>query len=250
MWYRLFKYVLIGPILWIIGRPSAVGMGNFPSSGPVIIAGNHLTVVDSFFLVLLVRRRVTFIAKSEYFTGRGIRGAALRWFYSATGQVPVDRRGASASAPALAAAKDVLRQGNIWAVYPEGTRSPDGRLYKGKTGLARVALETGAPVVPIVMHGTPAMNPIGSRLLRPGKVTMTVGEPLDFSRYAGGEGSKIILRAVTDQIMASLSELSGQEYVDVYAASVKEAARTSVDRAHQSLFLPSNSFHGTSADSS
>lgn len=224
MWYLLFKYVLIGPILRILGRPRVSGTQNLPTSGPVIIAGNHLTVVDSFFLVLLMRRRVTFIAKSEYFTGRGIKGAALRWFYSATGQVPVDRRGADASAPALAAAKSILRQGKVWAVYPEGTRSPDGRLYKGKTGLARVAIETGAPVVPLVMYGTLAVNPVGSRMWRPGKVRMVVGEPLDFTRYAGGENSKVILRAVTDEVMAALATLSGQEYVDVYAASVKEAA--------------------------
>lgn len=224
MWYLLFKYVLIGPILRILGRPRVSGTQNLPTSGPVIIAGNHLTVVDSFFLVLLMRRRVTFIAKSEYFTGRGIKGAALRWFYSATGQVPVDRRGADASAPALAAAKSILRQGKVWAVYPEGTRSPDGRLYKGKTGLARVAIETGAPVIPLVMYGTLAVNPVGSRMWRPGKVRMVVGEPLDFTRYAGGENSKVILRAVTDEVMAALATLSGQEYVDVYAASVKEAA--------------------------
>ncbi|OZC82115.1 1-acyl-sn-glycerol-3-phosphate acyltransferase [Rhodococcus sp. 06-412-2C] len=224
MWYLLFKYVLIGPILRVLGRPSVVGGGNLPTTGPVIIAGNHLTVVDSFFLVLLVRRRVTFIAKSEYFTGRGIKGAALRWFYSATGQVPVDRRGADASAPALDAAKSILRQRKVWAVYPEGTRSPDGRLYKGKTGLARVAIETGAPVVPVVMHGTLGVNPVGSRMWRPGKVRMVVGKPLDFTRYAGGENSRAILRATTDEVMAALATLSGQEYVNVYAATVKDAA--------------------------
>ncbi|MBY4038359.1 1-acyl-sn-glycerol-3-phosphate acyltransferase [Rhodococcus fascians] len=224
MWYLLFKYVLIGPVLRVLGRPSVVGADNIPKTGPVIIAGNHLTVVDSFFLVLLVRRRVTFIAKSEYFTGRGIKGAALRWFYSATGQVPVDRRGAGASAPALDAAKNILRQRKVWAVYPEGTRSPDGRLYKGKTGLARVAIETGAPVVPVVMHGTLGINPVGSRMWRPGKVRMVVGEPLDFTRYAGGEYSKAILRAITDEVMTALANLSGQEYVDVYAATVKDAA--------------------------
>lgn len=224
MWYLLFKYVLIGPILRILGRPSVVGIANLPKAGPVIVAGNHLTVVDSFFLVLLVRRRVTFIAKSEYFTGRGMKGAALRWFYSAAGQVPVDRSGAAASAPALETAKALLRQGKLWAVYPEGTRSPDGRLYKGKTGLARVAIETGAPVVPVVMRGTLRFNPVGSRMWRPGKVSMVVGEPLDFARYVGGENSKAILRAVTDEVMAALSDLSGQEYVDVYAATVKDAA--------------------------
>ncbi|AMY24962.1 lysophospholipid acyltransferase family protein [Rhodococcoides fascians] len=224
MWYLLFKYVLIGPILRVLGRPSVVGAGNIPKTGPVIIAGNHLTVVDSFFLVLLVRRRVTFIAKSEYFTGRGIKGAALRWFYSATGQVPVDRRGADASAPALDAAKSILRQRKVWAVYPEGTRSPDGRLYKGKTGLARVALESGAPVVPVVMRGTLGVNPVGSRIWRPGKVLMLVGEPMDFTRYAGGQNSRAILRATTDEVMTALANLSGQEYVDVYAATVKDAA--------------------------
>jgi 1-acyl-sn-glycerol-3-phosphate acyltransferase len=224
MWYLLFKYVLIGPILRVLGRPSVVGADNIPKTGPVIIAGNHLTVVDSFFLVLLVRRRVTFIAKSEYFTGRGIKGAALRWFYSATGQVPVDRRGADASAPALEAAKSVLRQGDIWAVYPEGTRSPDGRLYKGKTGVARVAIETGAPVVPVVVHGTLGFNPVGSRMWRPAKVRLVVGEPMVFSRYAGGQSNRVIIRALTDQVMASLADLSGQEYVDLYAAEVKAAS--------------------------
>lgn len=224
MWYLLLKYVLIGPVLRVLGRPSVVGADNIPKTGPVIIAGNHLTVVDSFFLVLLVRRRVTFIAKSEYFTGRGIKGAALRWFYSATGQVPVDRRGAGASAPALDAAKSILRQGDIWAVYPEGTRSPDGRLYKGKTGMARVAIETGAPVVPVVVHGTLGFNPVGSRMWRPAKVRLVVGEPMDFSRYAGGQSNRVIIRAVTDQVMASLADLSGQEYVDLYAADVKAAS--------------------------
>lgn len=224
MWYLLFKYVLIGPILRVLGRPSVVGLDNLPTSGPVIIAGNHLTVVDSFFLVLLVRRRVTFIAKSEYFTGRGVKGAALRWFYSATGQVPVDRRGSAASEPALEAAKSVLRQGDIWAVYPEGTRSPDGRLYKGKTGMARVAIETGAPVVPVVVHGTLGFNPVGSRMWRPAKVRLVVGEPMDFSRYAGEQSNRVIIRAVTDQVMASLADLSGQEYVDLYAADVKAAS--------------------------
>ncbi|MBY4012356.1 1-acyl-sn-glycerol-3-phosphate acyltransferase [Rhodococcus fascians] len=224
MWYLLFKYVLIGPVLRVLGRPSVVGADNIPKTAPVIIAGNHLTVVDSFFLVLLVRRRVTFIAKSEYFTGRGIKGAALRWFYSATGQVPVDRRGADASAPALDAAKSILRQRKVWAVYPEGTRSPDGRLYKGKTGMARVAIETGAPVVPVVVHGTLGFNPVGSRMWRPAKVRLVVGEPMDFSRYAGGQSNRVIIRAVTDQVMASLADLSGQEYVDLYAADVKAAS--------------------------
>ena len=166
MWYWIFKYVLIGPILWLMGRPRIEGAENVPSSGPIIVAGNHLTVVDSFFLVLVMRRRVKFVAKSEYFSGHGLKGRLISWFYTSAGQVPVDRSGSGAGEPALNAARKILAEGGIWAIYPEGTRSPDGRLYKGKTGMARVALESGAPVVPVVMFGTKKFNPVGSKMWR------------------------------------------------------------------------------------
>lgn len=223
MWYWIFKYVLIGPILWILGRPRILGADNVPASGPIIVAGNHLTVVDSFFLVLVMRRRVRFVAKSEYFTGRGIKGRLICWFYTAAGQVPVDRSGEGAGEPALNAARKILADDGIWAIYPEGTRSPDGRLYKGKTGMARVALETGAPVVPVVMFGTEKFNPVGSRIWRPAKIVVKFGEPMDFSRYSEFSQHRAVVRSVTDEVMYALMSMSGQEYVDVYAASLKAA---------------------------
>ncbi|MGA9871025.1 MAG: lysophospholipid acyltransferase family protein [Rhodococcus sp. (in: high G+C Gram-positive bacteria)] len=223
MWYWIFKYVLIGPVLRMLGRPRIEGAEHLPATGPVILAGNHLTVVDSFFLVLVVPRRVRFIAKSEYFTGKGIKGRLISWFYTSAGQVPVDRSGSGAGEPALDAARKILADNAVWAIYPEGTRSPDGRLYKGKTGMARVALETGAPVVPVVMFGTEKFNPVGSRMWRPAKIVVRFGEPIDFSRYEGFSEHRAIVRSATDEVMYSLMNLSGQEYVDMYAASIKAA---------------------------
>lgn len=221
MWYWLFKYVLIGPFLRLIGRPRIEGLEHLPRTGPVILASNHLAVVDSLYLPLMVPRRITFLAKSEYFTTPGIKGRLTKFFYSAAGQVPIDRSGGQAAQAALRTATRVLEDGNVLGLYPEGTRSPDGRLYKGKTGLARIALETGVPVIPVAMIGTDVMNPIGSKSYRPTKITVRLGEPLDFSRYEGLGGSRFIERAVTDEVMYELMKLSGQEYVDLYAADVK-----------------------------
>lgn len=224
MWYWLFKYLLIGPVLWLFGRPDVTGAENLPRTGPVILASNHLTVADSFFLVLVVRRRITFVAKNEYFTGSGVKGRLTRWFYSASGQVPIDRAGADAARGALAAARGILDRGGVWGIYPEGTRSPDGRLYKGKTGVMRVALDSGVPVVPVVMRGTDAVNPRGSRRWRFGKVHITLAEPLNLSRYHGLRDSRPIVRAATDELMSVIHGLSDQEYVDRYAADVKRSA--------------------------
>jgi 1-acyl-sn-glycerol-3-phosphate acyltransferase len=219
--YWLFKYVLIGPVLWLFGRPTIEGQHHIPKKGPVILAGNHRAVVDSFFLVLMVRRRITFVAKSEYFTGTGVKGAMQRWFFGGAGQVPIDRSGADASRAALDTAIGILDKGGVWGIYPEGTRSPDGCLYKGKTGAIRVALETGAPVIPVVVHGGDAVNPPGTRMWRFSKVRITVGEPIDFSRYRELRGYQAVVRAATDELMAVLCDQSGQEYVDVYGADVK-----------------------------
>lgn len=217
MWYLLFKYVLIGPLLRLVGRPSIRGAHHIPKSGPVILAGNHRAVVDSFFLPIMIRRRVTFVAKSEYFTGTGLTGALKRWFFNATGQVPIDRDDTNASAGALRTATNILEQGGIWAIYPEGTRSPDGRLYKGKTGVMRVALATGAPVIPVVVTGTEAINPRGTRRLRFGRVRIEVGAPLDLARFVELRDDHRIVRSATDQLMTALHRTSGQEYVDEYA---------------------------------
>lgn len=222
MWYWLFKYIFMGPLLTFLGRPKVEGLEHVPHSGPAILASNHLAVADSFYLPLVVRRRITFLAKSEYFTGKGLKGRLLAWFYTVAGQVPIDRTDADAAQAALRTAQRLLDQGKLLGMYPEGTRSPDGRLYKGKTGLARLALETGVPVIPVAMIGTDVVNPPGSRMWRFGRVTVRFGEPMDFSRFDGLAGNRFIERAVIDEVMYELMELSGQEYVDIYAASIKQ----------------------------
>ena len=221
MWYWLFKYVFMGPILAFLGRPKVEGLEHVPHSGPAILASNHLAVADSFYLPLVVRRRITFLAKAEYFTGKGIKGAFNRWFYTVAGQVPIDRTSADAAQGALDTANRILGEGKLLGMYPEGTRSPDGRLYKGKSGLARLALETGVPVIPVAMIGTDVVNPPGSKMWRFGQVTVRFGKPMDFSRFDGMAGNRFIERAVIDEVMYELMKLSGQEYVDVYAASLK-----------------------------
>ncbi|HWT48219.1 MAG TPA: lysophospholipid acyltransferase family protein [Mycobacterium sp.] len=229
MWYWLFKYIFMGPLLSLLGRPKVEGLEYVPSSGPAILASNHLAVVDSFYLPLVVRRRITFLAKSEYFTGTGLKGRLTAWFYSVCGQVPIDRTDADAAQAALDTAERLLRQGKLLGMYPEGTRSPDGRLYKGKTGLARLALHTGVPVIPVAMIGTNVVNPPGSKMWRFARVTVRFGKPMDFSRFEGLAGNRFIERAVTDEVIYELMGLSGQEYVDIYAASVKEHSNGAAD---------------------
>lgn len=224
MFYWLLKYIFMGPILQLMGRPKVEGLENIPSSGPAILAGNHLAVVDSFFLPLVSPRRVTFLAKSEYFTESGFKGWLKKVFFSGAGQVPIDRTSADAAENALSTAKRLLGEGKLLGIYPEGTRSPDGRLYKGKTGLARMALATGVSVIPIAMVGTNVMNPPGTARWHFSKVTVKIGKPLDFSRFDGMAGNRFIERAVIDEVMYELMQLSGQEYVDIYAASLKKDA--------------------------
>lgn len=215
---------VVPPLARAVWRPEVVGLDHVPASGPVILASNHLSFADSVVIPIIVPRRVSFLAKSEYFTGTGLKGRFQRWFFSSVGQVPIDRTGADAAQDALNAGARVLAQGKLLGIYPEGTRSPDGRLYKGKTGLARLALETGVPVIPVAMIGTDKMNPIGSKMWKPAKITVRVGEPIDFSRFEGMGGNRFVERTVTDEVMYSLMRLSGQEYVDVYAASLKDVS--------------------------
>ena len=165
---------------------------------------------------------MTFLAKSDYFTGKGIKGAVVRWFFKATGQLPIDRSGGKASEDSLNTGLGVLERGLLLGIYPEGTRSPDGKLYRGRTGIARMVLEAKVPVIPVAMIDTEKVQPIGKRLPRIRRVGIVIGEPLEFSRFDGMEGDRIVLRAVTDEIMYELKRLSGQEYVDLYASSVKE----------------------------
>lgn len=227
MAYFILKNFLLGPLLKALFRPWIRGMENIPSSGAVILASNHLSFSDSIFLPLQSRRPVVFLAKSEYFTGRGFKGALTRWFFKATGQLPIDRSGGRASEASLNTGLKVLAQGQVLGIYPEGTRSPDGRLFRGRTGIARMALESKVAVVPVAMIDTEKVQPIGRRLPRIRRIGIIVGEPLDFSRFDGMEGDRVVLRAVTDEIMYELMKLSGQEYVDTYASTLKEKrART------------------------
>nr|WP_250649346.1 lysophospholipid acyltransferase family protein [Actinomyces sp. 217892] len=205
-------------------QPWIRGEENIPSEGAAILASNHLAVIDSFFLPLLIEREVAFIGKSDYFTGKGVKGWAVKSFMTAVGTIPVDRSGGRASQAALQAGIDRLRAGELFGIYPEGTRSPDGRLYRGKTGVARIALATGASVIPVAMIGSDLAQPIGQVVPSTRhRVGIVVGEPLDFSRYKGLENDRFVLRSITDEIMYSLMALSGQEYVDLYAADVKKA---------------------------
>ena len=222
MGYWLMKFVFIGPFLRLIWRPWTEGRENIPRHGAAILASNHLSFSDSFFMPVMVPRRVTFLAKSEYFTTPGLRGWASRVFFSGVGQVPIDRDDPDAARAALKTGVRVLREGRLLGIYPEGTRSPDGRLYRGKTGVARMALEAGVPVVPCVMVNTDKIQPTGRRFprLRP-RPGVRFGKPLDFSRYEGMAGDRFVERSMTDEIMYELMLLSGQEYVDVYAAKVK-----------------------------
>ena len=222
MWYWLFKYIFIGPLLSLMARPKTEGLEHIPDSGPAILASNHLAVADSFIKPLVIKRRITFLAKSEYFTGTGLKGWFTRWFYTTAGQVPIDRSNADSAQAALDTATRLLAEGKLLGMYPEGTRSPDRRLYKGKTGLARLALKTGAPVIPIALIDTNKLNPPGSKMWRFARVTVRVGKPLDFSRFEGLAGNRFIERAVIDEVMYELMQLSGQEYVDLYAADVKD----------------------------
>lgn len=216
------KYLLLGPVLRLFFRPKIEGVEHVPATGGAVLASNHLAVADSFFLPLMVPRRVTFLAKREYFTGSGLKGWLQRMFFTGVGQVPIDRSSGAAAQAALDTGVRLLVAGSLLGIYPEGTRSPDGRLYKGKTGLARMVLQSKVPVVPVAMFGTDKANPIGSKMWRPYPIRIKIGAPLDFSRYDGLAGDRFVERSVTDEIMYALMELSGQEYVDVYAAKVKE----------------------------
>ncbi|SER37246.1 lysophospholipid acyltransferase family protein [Actinokineospora terrae] len=222
MLYWLMKRVVIGPILHLFFRPRVEGLEHVPATGGALLASNHLAVSDSFFLPLVVPRRMTFPAKLEYFTAPGLKGRFTKWFLTGIGQIPIDRSGGNAAQAALDTVIRLLREGHLVGIYPEGTRSPDGRLYKGKTGVARIALEAKVPVLPVIMIGTDKANPIGSTVWKPYPIRIKIGPPLDFSRYEGLQGDRFVERSITDEIMYALMELSDQEYVDMYAAKAKE----------------------------
>ncbi|GGO69803.1 lysophospholipid acyltransferase family protein [Nocardioides deserti] len=223
MFYWFLKWVALGPFLRVIFRPQVTGAENIPEEGPAILASNHLSYADWLFMPLTLPRRVTFVAKAEYFTTPGVKGWFQKQFFSGAGQVPIDRGGASAAEGALTAAKRILGEGGLFGIYPEGTRSHDGRLYRGKTGVARLALETGVPVIPVAVVGTDVVAPPGKTFGTFTRPVVRFGKPLDFSRYEGMSNDRYILRSVTDEIMYEIMRLSGQEYVDTYAAQAKKA---------------------------
>ena len=222
MLYWFLKYFVIGPWLRVLWRPWIEGLENVPAKGPAILASNHLSFSDSFFLPLMVPRPITFLAKSDYFTGRGIKGLFTKAFFAGVGQVPIDRSGGRASEAAIRTGTRILAAGSLLGIYPEGTRSPNGLLYRGKTGLARMALEARVPIIPVAMISTFEIQPPGVIKPRLRRVGIRIGAPLDFSRYEGLEDDRFILRSVTDEVMYELMTLSGQEYVDMYASRAKE----------------------------
>jgi 1-acyl-sn-glycerol-3-phosphate acyltransferase len=219
--YFIIKNFILGPILQILFRPWVKGSKNVPNAGGAILASNHLSFSDSIFLPLKLRRPVTFLAKSDYFTGKGVKGALIRWFFKATGQLPIDRSGGKASEDSLNTGLGVLERGLLLGIYPEGTRSPDAKLYRGRTGIARMVLEAKVPVIPVAMIDTEKVQPIGSKYPKIRRVGVIIGEPMDFTRFAGMEGERAVLRAVTDLIVYNIMQLSNQEYEDVYASTVK-----------------------------
>jgi 1-acyl-sn-glycerol-3-phosphate acyltransferase len=210
----------------ILFRPKVKGLRHVPASGPLIIASNHLSFSDSIFMPLVVPRKVTFLAKSEYFTSPGPKGLLKKLTFIALGQVPVDRSGGRRSEAALITGLRVLAEGKCLGIYPEGTRSPDGRLYKGRTGIARLAIESGAPIIPVAMFNTEKIQPTGTVVPKVMRVKMIFGEPM----YFDGDSTDLkYLRVVTDQIMSRIQEMSGQEYVDTYATKAKKSAEESED---------------------
>ncbi|MDO5634791.1 MAG: lysophospholipid acyltransferase family protein [Micrococcus sp.] len=219
--YWSARTFVVAPLTKLLFRPWVKGRAHVPDQGGAILASNHLSVSDSVFMPALLERQVHFLAKSEYFTGSGLKGAVTRAFFHATNQLPMDRSGGAASLASLEAGLAALREGKLLGIYPEGTRSPDGRLHRGKIGVAKLALAAGVPVVPIAMIGTDRVQPIGKTVPTVRRVGVIFGEPMDFSHLSHQQNDIAVLRQVTDEIMEAIRRLSGQEYVDLYAADVK-----------------------------
>ena len=228
-WYSFFKYTVVRPFVKLGYHARVEGEQNIPATGGAVIAGNHTSATETYVMPALIKRQVTYPAKAELFKpGKGLKGipqTIIAWAIKAVGQVPLDRFGGKAALDGLGPVLEVLKAGGIAGLFPEGTRSPDGRLYKGKTGVARMAIEAGVPVVPVAMINTDKVQPTGTVIPKIQRVGIRFGAPLDFSRYAGLEEDRFVLRSATDEIMYALMELSGQEYVDMYAAQMKDSLK-------------------------
>jgi len=236
--YWVLKVIVVGPWLRVLFRPWTEGMDVLPRRGSAIVASNHLSFSDSFFLPLMTRRRITFLTKSDYFNGRGIKGLLTKAFFAGVGQVPIDRSSGRAAEAAIATGVRMLRDRQLLGIYPEGTRTLDGRLYRGRVGVARMALEAPAPVIPVAMVGTYEIQPPGKVRPRLGRVGIRFGPILDFSRYEGMESDRYILRSITDEVVYTLMELSSQEYVDMYATRAKQLKADSTNAALDSEAVP------------
>ena len=219
MQYQLSR-VVAGPILHAFGRPRATGLENIPASGPALLASNHLSIIDSVYLPLMLSRPVVFPAKAEYFTAKGPVGRLWAAYLRSTNQLAMNRDDTRSATATLEAAADILRAGELFGFYPEGTRSPDGRLYRGRSGLGWLVLNTGAPVIPVAMSGTRKMMPPG-KLPRPAKIEIKIGKPMEFGHLAGDPPGRA-RRIIADEVMQAIRDLSGQEYVHEYASDVKE----------------------------
>ena len=219
MQYQLSR-VVAGPILHAFGRPRATGLENIPASGPALLASNHLSIIDSVYLPLMLARPVVFPAKAEYFTAKGPVGRLWAAYLRSTNQLAMNRDDTRSATATLEAAAEILRAGELFGFYPEGTRSPDGRLYRGRSGLGWLVLNTGAPVIPVAMSGTRKMMPPG-KLPRPAKIEIKIGKPMEFGHLAGDPPARA-RRIIADEVMHAIADLSGQEYVHEYASDVKE----------------------------
>jgi 1-acyl-sn-glycerol-3-phosphate acyltransferase len=219
--YWVFKWVAFAPLCRLLFRPSISGADNIPKSGPAILVSNHISAGDTFLLPAMIKRRLTFPAKVELFHGRGVRGRILTWFLKSVGQLPMDRSGGRASATSMDGVLGILRRGDLLGIYPEGTRSPDGRLYKGKTGVARLVLQAEVPVIPVGMIDTQFVPSRFFKIPTMRRPKIRIGKPMDFSAFAKAGNDRDVLRWITDEIMNAVMELSGQDYVDVYATSAK-----------------------------
>lgn len=217
MLYDFLKRFAVRPLLRIFFKVDVQGLNNIPASGGAILASNHLSVSDSVFLPASLERSVVFLAKDDYFNGKGIKGRIVAWFFRNINQLPMDRSGGQKSAESLASAKSALNEGKLLGIYPEGTRSPDGRLYRAKLGVAKLALETGVSVIPVAMINTDKVQPIGQRLPHPGRVGIKIGKALDFSHLRAEAADPKVMRQVADEIRQAINRLSGQTYADVYA---------------------------------
>jgi 1-acyl-sn-glycerol-3-phosphate acyltransferase len=219
MQYQLSR-VVAGPILHGFGRPKATGLENIPASGPALLASNHLSIIDSVYLPLMLSRPVVFPAKAEYFSAKGPIGRLWAAYLRSTNQLAMNRDDTRSATATLEAAAEILRRGDLFGFYPEGTRSPDGRLYRGRSGLGWLVLNSGAPVIPVAMMGTRKMMPPGKPIPRPAKIEIRIGKPMEFGHLAGEPPARA-RRIIADDVMHAIAELSGQEYVHEYASDVK-----------------------------